>query len=511
MTELPKWQLTLVFLCRFAEPVSFSVHLPFIYFMVRDFHVTEVEADLGYYIGLLTTAFGIAQFISAIPWGLLSDRIGRKPVIMIGLTSTIVSMVLFGLSPSYAFALTLKIICGLMDGNIGILKSMIQEMTTTCSEEQRARAFSFLQVTFGIGTSVGVMLGGFLYNPVVLFPDLFEDYQWIKHFLLVNPAFLPCFVASCISLVGLILAAFFLEETLVITKKPLKDQETTPLLSQLTSSKPGSNSNDYSTFETTASSSLATTTTVGIGSPWIDISKKMKKTLTQSVLLICATYGLIAFQNVFYDALFIVWSVYDYQQGGIGLNNSQMALILAASGLITLVTQLVFFHKLVRYFGTLRILYWSLLLSIVVFFGQGFTRLLYYLPINITMIGSDDSSSKLTWIVWCVTLAEMAIKTVCQTVMMTSSVMLINNVAPTADSLGTINGFSLCVSSLMRAIGPTISGIIWSISLTNPSIPSSIRPYMIWCILSIIALGTFMLFRQFKHQFNQSTNINICG
>lgn len=92
--------------------------------------------------------------------GMVSDRIGRRPVALLGLAATIVGMVLFGVSKNYTWALVVKISTGLLDGNIAVLKSMIAELTSRNTEAQRTQAFSLLQVTFAAGTIIGSMLGG---------------------------------------------------------------------------------------------------------------------------------------------------------------------------------------------------------------------------------------------------------------------------------------------------------------------------------------------------------------
>ena len=118
------------------------------------------------------------------PWGSLSDRIGRKPIVLIGLASTSIGVLLFGLSKSFTWALGTKIFSGLFvsaydlvhkndflslilslqNGNISVLKSMIAELTQNHTPEKRTRAFSLLQVTFGLGSIVGAALGGILLN-----------------------------------------------------------------------------------------------------------------------------------------------------------------------------------------------------------------------------------------------------------------------------------------------------------------------------------------------------------
>lgn len=89
---------------------------PYIYFMIRDFNITDDESRISIYAGLVTSAFAFAEFSAAMPWGRLSDRIGRKPVILCGLAGTALSMILFGLAPSLPVALLARALGGLLNG-----------------------------------------------------------------------------------------------------------------------------------------------------------------------------------------------------------------------------------------------------------------------------------------------------------------------------------------------------------------------------------------------------------
>ncbi|CEI86717.1 hypothetical protein RMCBS344292_01148 [Rhizopus microsporus] len=110
---LPYKQLAIICACRFAEPICFTVIFPFIVQMVRDFHVAD-EKGIGYYVGFITSCFALSQLLTGIHWGMLSDRIGRRPVILQGLVGTITSILLFGLSKSFIWALVSRSLCGLL-------------------------------------------------------------------------------------------------------------------------------------------------------------------------------------------------------------------------------------------------------------------------------------------------------------------------------------------------------------------------------------------------------------
>jgi MFS family permease len=89
---------------------------PYIYFMVKDFHITDNDAQIFMYCGMVTSAFAFAEFSSGVAWGRLSDKIGRKPVLLTGLAGTALSMLIFGFSPNLPTALLARALGGLLNG-----------------------------------------------------------------------------------------------------------------------------------------------------------------------------------------------------------------------------------------------------------------------------------------------------------------------------------------------------------------------------------------------------------
>jgi len=91
---------------------------PYVYFMIRDFKVTKNESEISVYAGMVTSAFAFAEFSSGVIWGRLSDRIGRKPVLITGLAGTALSMLIFGFAPSLPVALLARALGGLLNGYV---------------------------------------------------------------------------------------------------------------------------------------------------------------------------------------------------------------------------------------------------------------------------------------------------------------------------------------------------------------------------------------------------------
>jgi MFS family permease len=93
---------------------------PYVYYMIENFGVVKHETEISVYAGMVTSAFAFAEFSSGVPWGRLSDRIGRKPVLLTGLAGTALSMLVFGFAPNLPVALLARALGGLLNGYVKI-------------------------------------------------------------------------------------------------------------------------------------------------------------------------------------------------------------------------------------------------------------------------------------------------------------------------------------------------------------------------------------------------------
>ena len=97
------------------------------------------------------STFYLAQTLFVLQWGRLSDRIGRKPVIMIGMLGLTFSMLCFGLSQSFPGVVASRSLAGLLNGNIGVLKAMMAEIT---DDTNAAQGFAFISVVWSTGSTI---------------------------------------------------------------------------------------------------------------------------------------------------------------------------------------------------------------------------------------------------------------------------------------------------------------------------------------------------------------------
>lgn len=96
--------------------------------MVKNIKPTASDNQIAQTLAILFSAYSFAQFATNLLWGHISDRIGRRPVFLIGLASTCLSLLGFGLSPSILGMLVFRMTAGLMSGNIVVVRSIIGEI-----------------------------------------------------------------------------------------------------------------------------------------------------------------------------------------------------------------------------------------------------------------------------------------------------------------------------------------------------------------------------------------------
>lgn len=148
----------------------------------------------------------------AIPWGTLSDHIGRKPIIISGLTCTMLLSIMLGMSQTLGMVLASRALIGLMNGNVGIIRTMVAEIVP--ERELQPRAFSIMPLVWTIGSIFGPAFGGALARPAEKHPGLFGDSVFLRRY----PFALPNLAAACFFIVGITTGILFLEETLETQK-----------------------------------------------------------------------------------------------------------------------------------------------------------------------------------------------------------------------------------------------------------------------------------------------------
>jgi DHA1 family tetracycline resistance protein-like MFS transporter len=137
----------------FVDMLGFAMIIPLIPFYAERFGASASV------VGLLVASYAMAQLVGAPILGGLSDRVGRKPILMASLVGTSLGFLLFGLAGSLWLLFVARSLDGLTGGNVSVAQAYIADVS---SPEKRARNFGFIGAAFGIGFIVGPAMGGFL-------------------------------------------------------------------------------------------------------------------------------------------------------------------------------------------------------------------------------------------------------------------------------------------------------------------------------------------------------------
>jgi DHA1 family tetracycline resistance protein-like MFS transporter len=182
--------LLVLFLTVFIDLIGFGMVIPFLSYYAREYGAS------GTTVGAVVGVYSIMQFFFAPIWGRVSDRIGRRPVILISLTASCAGYFLFGVAHSLVVLFISRIIAGAGGANIGTAQAYIADTTTV---ENRAKGMGLIGAAFGMGFILGPPLSGILAT------------VGIHHGLAGN--FLPGMTAAAMSLTALLIALFVLGES----------------------------------------------------------------------------------------------------------------------------------------------------------------------------------------------------------------------------------------------------------------------------------------------------------
>jgi MFS family permease len=111
---------------------------PYLIFMIQDFQITKDPNKVGYYSGLFSFSYFIMQFMTCFVYGLLSDKYGRRKVILMSTFGITITTFLFSISRNFYWALGMRLLFGFVNGNVTTLKTYISEIS---SEKNQGMVF----------------------------------------------------------------------------------------------------------------------------------------------------------------------------------------------------------------------------------------------------------------------------------------------------------------------------------------------------------------------------------
>lgn len=186
---LNKRRLATIFVIVFVDVVGFGLILPLLPYYATSFGADTVA------IGFLTASYPAAQVFGGPFLGRLSDRYGRRPILMVSIAGTVLSFIILGAASTLWLLFVGRIVNGITGGNFTVAQSYITDVTTA---RERARGLGLTGAAFGLGFIIGPALGGLLAN---------------------YGQSVPAYAAAGVAFVNLIQVFFFLPESLTPERK----------------------------------------------------------------------------------------------------------------------------------------------------------------------------------------------------------------------------------------------------------------------------------------------------
>jgi MFS transporter, DHA1 family, tetracycline resistance protein len=182
-------KLISIFLIVFIDLLGFSLILPLLPYYAKTFNAN------GFVTGLLVASYAAMQLVGAPLLGRLSDKYGRRPILLVSIAGTLAGFLLLGFAKTLWVLFLSRIIDGITGGNLSVAQAYISDVTDAKS---RAKGLGLIGAAFGLGFIIGPVTGGVLS-------------QWGYA--------VPAFAAAALSLLNLVLVAAWLPESLTAEKR----------------------------------------------------------------------------------------------------------------------------------------------------------------------------------------------------------------------------------------------------------------------------------------------------
>ena len=501
--DLPnKDQLFIIALCRLSAPLSNVSLLPYVFYLVKSAlgaaqegeTVDDDAARVAEYSGILVAAFPLAQFAVSLPWGRLSDRYGRRISILGGLTISILANVGFGLSRSIGSLMFWRVVAGLGNANVGLMRTATAE--TVKERKYHTKAFLLMPLIFKPGMVITLALSGYLAEPVVNMPWLFgsegifnttgdpNGVQWATQYPYALPALVTATVLGC----SLFLAVLGLEETLpgMESRRDLGLRAGAVLLRLTRRLKPNRWNHDYMAVGDKEEDTPADEAGACDEKPELaEVKPKheipFRQVWTRNVVCSLVSFGLLPLHNSAFMHIFPVYlssppsdnaeATLVKFTGGLGLRSTAIGLWLSVFSICGILLQLFIYPRLQARLGTRGLFRIALIIFPITYAAAPFLSL-------------STKGSNMEWFFLGLVICSQILA---RTIAIPSTVILLTQAAPHKKVLGTIHGGGNMVASLARAVGPAVGGYMFAIGIEH-----GVIGLVWWFYLMVIAIGALV-------------------
>ncbi|KAF4546749.1 MFS multidrug transporter [Lasiodiplodia theobromae] len=493
-SSLPqKDQLIILTLARLSEPLTQTSLQAYMFYQLKSFDPSLPDSTIASQAGILQGAFTATQFVTAVLWGRVADVewVGRKKVILVGLLGTAISAVGFGFSKSFVTAVVFRSLGGMLNGNIGVMRTMVSEIVK--EKRYQSRAFLLLPMTFNIGIIIGPILGGFLADPAGSYPSLFgpgsviggkDGVGWMMEW----PYALPNLVSALFLFCSSMAIIFGLKEThealqdtpdfgirlrlwvsrnILRRRRPQGDYMPIP-----TDDDDRPRTPDQPPTDIEMATTPTTPDSFQIKTPPRKQKLPFHRIWTRNVLLTFLSHAILSMHIGTLNSLWFTFlstprfdpahpipPTLTHQRpplhftGGLGLPPSRIGAALAILGVIGITLQLAVYPTVSTRLGTVRSFRFASMLFPVAYAVIPFLALI---PTT-----SPPPAPAAGPLVWMAIAGALFLVVAARTFATPSAAILVNNCCPHPSVLGTVHGVGQSVSSGARTLGPVLGGWVF--------------------------------------------------
>jgi MFS family permease len=450
---LRKGLLAVLFATLLAQSLVCWAPFSFSGYMVVDFGLVANTSEAGTYAGYIAGIFLLTSVPSCLLFGWAADKIGRRKCLLINSSVGCVFYMAFSLSPTFAWAITLRGIAGLVSACYPVAKCVVNDVY---GGAHRAQAFAVITTSWGVGAIIGPSISGLLSRPAIQYPRTFAS----DGFFGLYPYALQGIVISSFVALATGLAWCFLPETLprksMMADLPLSSMggDSTEGVSLTASAEGKSDAHvddadgvpDMVHSKPTLKHAVA-----GTSKRWEAVSidempdSQRKKLILRCVLTFSAVCGVTSGR----DELIPLLAMADLSAGGYGFGTAEIGAALMIIGGFLLLSQVLYFFAVKR-FGPL-----VLLRAALVIYGP--TMLLW--PALGPLTGGTAGAIWPAIVFTC--FVSSAANSFCFT-----SINVLMNTAAGPERAGRVNGVASAICSLLSAIAPLLASptFAWSAS-----------------------------------------------
>ncbi|KAJ1283250.1 hypothetical protein BS78_03G114100 [Paspalum vaginatum] len=438
----PLKDLFLIWLITITCTLPIQSLFPFLYFMIRDLHIAKQTQDIGFYAGFVGASYMCGRAVSSTVWGVVADKYGRKPVIVLTLVSIAIFNTLFGLSSTYWMALVTRFLLGVMCGYLGPIKAYATEV---CRKEYNHLALAVVSSSRGIGLIIGPAFGGYLAQPADKYPSIFSQTSIFGRF----PYFLPCLCISILAVLALFACIWF-PETLHKHNEDTVDKSVE-----------------------TVEESLVDTDTEGNEGGCLKLFTNWP--LMSAITLYC----IFSLQDVAYAEVFSLWAVSDRSFGGLSFTTTDVGNVLSLSGLLLFLYQMLVYPSIAKSVDHITLVRAVAILTIPLLASYPFFPALS--GFVLMLVVNCASFLKNTFSVTTITVFN-----------------ILMNEAVTQDVRAAANGIAVTLMSISKAVAPAVAGIIFSWAQRRQTASFLPGDQLVFFVLNVFTvIGLVFTFRPF--------------